>query len=208
MTVKRVAKEVLLGVAALAGLACILWLVASTFFGLQMLIFQTGSMAPTMPTGTAAIAQPVTGEQIAVGDVVMVERQGMLPVTHRVMSVETDPAVEGGVILVLKGDDNEVTDPSPYHVTEAVRVVFPIPGLGTVIEVARTPVFLGLTTIAVAGLVLWAFWPTRKPEETAEAQDAEGDDHDNDPHEDEQDDQRPRVLADAFYGKHHSGVNT
>ncbi len=200
MTVKRVVKDVVLGAAAVAGLACILWLVASTFFGLQMLIFQTGSMAPTMPTGTAAIAQPIKAEQISVGDVVMVERQGKLPVTHRVMEVSPDPAVEGGVILVLKGDDNEVNDPSPYHVTEAVRVVFPIPGLGTVIEVARTPVFLGLTTMLVAGLVLWAFWPARKPEDTADEQDAEGDDHDDDPHEDQQDDDSPRVLADLFSG--------
>lgn len=207
MTVKRVAKEVVLGVAAVAGLLCILWLVASTFFGLQMLLFQTGSMAPTMPTGTAAIGQPIEAEQINVGDVVMVERQGQLPVTHRVMSAEMDPAVEGGVILVMKGDDNEVNDPSPYHVTEAVRVVFPIPGLGTVIEVARTPLFLGLTTMFVAGLVLWAFWPARKPEDAAEdEQDAEGDDHENDPHEDKQDD-HPRVLADAFYAERSSGVN-
>ena len=200
MSVKRVAKEALLGVAAVAGLACILWLVASTFFGLQMLIFQTGSMAPTMPTGTAAIAQPIPAEQINVGDVVMVERQGQLPVTHRVMSVETDPAVEGGAILVLKGDDNEVNDPSPYHVTEAVRVVFPIPGLGTVIEAGRTPLFLGLTTMFVAGLVLWAFWPTNKPKEPAHVQDADGDDHDNDPLEDQQDEDSPRVLADLFSG--------
>jgi signal peptidase len=201
MTVKRVVKDAVLGLAALAGLACILWLVASTFFGLQMLIFQTGSMAPTMPTGTAAIAQPITAEQINVGDVVMVERQGQLPVTHRVVSVDPDPAVDGGAILVLKGDDNEVTDPSPYHVTEAVRVVFPIPGLGTVIGLGRQPLFLGLTTMLVAGLVLWAFWPSNNPKHTAQSQDAAGDDHDDDPHEDpSQDDERPRVLADLFSG--------
>lgn len=200
MTVKRVVKDAVLGLAALAGLACILWLVASTFFGLQMLIFQTGSMAPTMPTGTAAIAQPIKAEQINVGDVVMVERQGQLPVTHRVMSVETDPAVEGGVILVLKGDDNEVNDPSPYRVTEAVRVVFPIPGLGTAIELGRTPLFLGLTTMFVAGLVLWAFWPSNKPKHTADEQDAAGDDHDDDPSEDSEHGESPRVLADLFSG--------
>jgi signal peptidase I len=199
MSAKRVVKDAVLGVAAVAGLACILWLVASTLFGLQMLLFQTGSMAPTMPTGTAAIAQPIQGEQIAVGDVVMVERPGQLPVTHRVVSVEADPEVEGGVVLVLKGDDNESNDPSPYHVTEAVRVVFPIPGLGTVIEVARTPLFLGLTTMLVAGLVLWAFWPKNKPEQRADEHDAEGADHDDDPHEDTQD-ERPRVLADLFSG--------
>ena len=202
MTVKRVVKDAVLGIAAVAGLLCILWLVASTFFGLQMLIFQTGSMAPTMPTGTAAIAQPITAEQINVGDVVMVERQGLLPVTHRVVSAKPDPAVDGGVILVLKGDDNEVNDPSPYHVTEAVRVVFPIPGLGTVIGLSREPVFLGLTTMFVGGLVLWAFWP--KPKEAAHVakEDAQPDDHDDDPHEDplHDNDDSPRVLADLFSG--------
>jgi signal peptidase len=202
MTVKRVVKDVVLGAAAVAGLACILWLVASTFFGLQMLIFQTGSMAPTMPTGTAAIAQPITAEQITVGDVVMVERDGQLPVTHRVVSVKPDPAVDGGVILVLKGDDNEVNDPSPYHVTEAVRVVFPIPGLGTVIGLSKEPVFLGLTTMFVAGLVLWAFWPKPKEaEHVADNDDVDQPDHDDDPHEDQQDDdESPRVLADLFSG--------
>jgi signal peptidase len=171
MTVKRVVKDVVLGIAAVAGLACILWLVASTFLGLQMIIFQSGSMAPTMPTGTAAIGQPVTADEIAVGDVVMVERDGTLPVTHRVVSVEPDPAVDGGAILVLKGDDNQANDPSPYHVTEAVRVALPIPGLGTVIGLGRTPLFLGLTTMLVASLVLWAFWPSSKPKHAALKQD-------------------------------------
>ena len=203
MSVKRVVKDAVLGVAAVAGLACVLWLVASTFFGLQMLIFQTGSMAPTMPTGTAAIGQPIAADQIAVGDVVMVERPGKLPVTHRVVEVSPDPSVDGGAILVLKGDDNDSNDPSPYHVTEAVRVVFPIPGLGTVIEVGRTPLFLGLTTVLVAGLVLWAFWPSSKTAASDEVSDDENNDHDDDPHEDSpHDDGRPRVLADLF-----SGVN-
>jgi hypothetical protein len=119
-----------------------------------------------------------------------------------VVEVSPDPAVDGGAILVLKGDDNEVNDPSPYHVTEAVRVVFPIPGLGTVIGLGRTPLFLGLTTMFVAGLVLWAFWPASKPQHTAEAQGAGGDDHDDDPHEDTKsdNDDSPRVLADLFSG--------
>jgi signal peptidase len=197
MSVRSVTKDVVLGVAAVAGLACILWLLASTFLGLRMLVFQTGSMAPTMPTGTAAIAQPVKGEDIAVGDVVMVERPGLLPVTHRVMSVEPDPAVDGGVVLVLKGDANQVNDPSPYHVTGAVRVVFPIPGLGYVIELGKTPLFLGLTTLGLAGLVLWAFWPARPSDDAEEQRDET--DHDDDPHEDQEPD-GPRVLADLFSG--------
>lgn len=195
MKVKRVVKDVVLGVAALAGLACILWLLASTLFGLQLIIFTSGSMSPTMPTGTAAIAQPITAEQIEVGDVIKVDRDGRLPVTHRVVSVETDPAVDGGVIVVLKGDANATNDPSPYNVTEAVRIVFPIPGLGTVVEKARTPMYLGGATVVVALLVLWAFWPARKEGSHV----AGPHDHEADPPTDS-DEPEHGDLADMFSG--------
>lgn len=165
----RVGREVLLAMAALAGLACVLWFVASTFLGWTVVEFRTGSMAPTMPTGTAAIAVPVKGEDISVGDVVLVERQGQLPVTHRVVSVEPLP---NGAELVLKGDVNEAPDPAPYQVEEALQIVFPVPALGTVLSVTRQPVALGITTIAVAGLVLWVFWPRPRPDQTVVADDA------------------------------------
>lgn len=165
MTAKRIAKDALLGLAGLAGLACILWLLASTLLGASLVIFRTGSMAPTMPTGTAAIAVPVAGEDVAPGDVLMVAQEGGLPVTHRVVTVEPDSGVAGGVVLELRGDANTVSDPEEYRVTEAMRIVLPFPGLGTAVELARTPLFLGAATLLVAGLVVWAFWP--KPEEEA-----------------------------------------
>ena len=162
MTAKRVAKDALLGLAGLVGLACILWLLASALFGASLVVFRTGSMAPTMPTGTAAIAVPIAGADIAPGDVVMVARDGGLPVTHRVMTVDPDPGVDGGVVLSLRGDANDVDDPAIYHVTEAVKIVFPVPGLGTAVELSRTPLFLGAATMLVAALVVWAFWPKRQ----------------------------------------------
>lgn len=171
MTINRVAKDALLGLAGLVGLACILWLLASALFGASLVVFRTGSMAPSMPTGTAAIAVPIAGTDIAPGDVVMVVREGGLPVTHRVMAVEPDPQTEGGVLLELRGDDNTVNDPEAYRVTEAAKILFPIPGLGTAVELSRTPLFLGAATMLVAGLVVWAFWPRRQ-------EDGAGDDAD------------------------------
>ena len=168
MTAKRVAKDALLGLAGVAGLACILWLLASTLLGASFVVFRTGSMAPTMPTGTAAIALPVAGEDITVGDVVMVERDGVLPVTHRVVSVEPDLETDGGVLLELRGDANETSDQERYAVTEARRIIFPVPGLGTAIELSRTPLFIGTATLLVATLVVWAFWPRRPDDEAAD----------------------------------------
>jgi signal peptidase len=166
---RRVLKDVLMGLAGIAGLISIIWLVASALFGVQLVVFKTGSMSPSMPTGTAALANPISAAQIAVGDVLMVQREGSaLPVTHRVVSVEQDPDVEEGRIIVMRGDDNDVNDQFPYRVTEAHRVFFSVPGLGALLASARTPLFLGGTTLAVAALVIWAFWPGKRDESDAD----------------------------------------
>lgn len=160
MTVRGVARDTALGLAGLAGLACVLWLLASTLLGWSMVIFRTGSMAPTMPTGTAAIAVPVTAEDIAVGDVLFLEREDRLPITHRVVTAATQ--LDGSVMLTLKGDANEAADPRSYHVEHAQRIVFPVPGLGYAVTALQSPVALGLITLGATALVLWAFWPRRE----------------------------------------------
>lgn len=170
MTVKRFAKDALLGLAGAAGLACILCLIASALFGASLVVFRTGSMAPSMPTGTLAVALPVDAADIAVGDVLMVERDEQLPVTHRVVEITPDPRDENGVVVLLKGDANGSADREPYHLTEAMRIVFPIPGLGTAFMVARTPLFLGAATLLVAALVVWAFWPSSRDGEQEQEQ--------------------------------------
>lgn len=159
---RRVLKDVVLGLAGLAGLACILWFIAGLVFGASIVIFRTGSMEPTIPTGSAAVVTAVAASDIAVGDVLTVDRaDSALPVTHRVVSIAHDPAVDGGRIIVLRGDANPVNDPDPYHLTEAKRVVFSVPAVGTMLRVSTTPLFLGSTTLIVAALMVWAFWPPR-----------------------------------------------
>jgi len=159
---RRVIKDGVLTLAGLAGLLSLLWLAAGALFGLSLIIFQTGSMSPTMPIGTAAIVRPIPAADIAVGDVVTIRREGApLPVTHRVVSVEVDPQVEGGRLVVMRGDANDVDDQFPYRVTTAELVVFSVPGAGRVLLALRTPLFVGGATLLVTLLVLWAFWPPR-----------------------------------------------
>jgi signal peptidase I len=179
---RRIVKDVVLGLAGLAGLGAIVWLIASAAFGTQLMIFRTGSMAPTMPTGAAAVTVPVAPDAIRVGDVVTVQRPGAaLPVTHRVVSTAADPGHPDARILVLKGDANRIADAQPYTVSEARRVVVAVPGLGSALLVARTPVVVGATTIGVAALVVWAFWPApagaarRRDDEEADAEGVDAD---------------------------------
>jgi signal peptidase len=159
---RGVAREVLFAVAGVAGLISVLWLVASLVFGYSIIIFQTGSMSPSMPTGALAIEHAIAAPDIRVGDVVTVADPGhALPVTHRVVSIAADPQRADGRLLTLKGDDNLSPDQFAYPVTTAKRVLLSAPVLGTVLIALHQPIFVGLATLLVAFLILAAFWPAR-----------------------------------------------
>jgi signal peptidase I len=162
-SVRRSVKDAVLTLAGLAGALCLVWFVLTAATGTAVIVFTTGSMAPTIPAGSAALVRTVPASEIAVGQVVTVVRSGSrLPVTHRVVSVAEDPGASNSRILVLRGDANATNDPSPYHVTQAKVVMASVPGLGLLMAVAGRPVISGITTIAVAALVTWAFWPSRR----------------------------------------------
>ncbi|GAA5147678.1 hypothetical protein GCM10025768_08240 [Microbacterium pseudoresistens] len=163
--------DLLLWVAAIAGVICLVLVILAFSANITLIMFRTGSMAPTIPTGSVAVVQRIPASEIAVGDVVTVDRQGELPVTHRVRSVEPG-STDAQRVIVLRGDANVDDDPFPYTV-ESVRIVrFAIPGLAPVIVTLGNPFVLGAITIAAAGLVGWAFWPresgrrSREPDES------------------------------------------
>jgi signal peptidase len=168
----HVAREVVLAVAGTAGAIGILWLIATLLFGVGLIVFRTGSMAPTMPTGALALERPIAASAIVKGDVITVPDPGQqLPVTHRVVSVTQDPAVPAGRIVVLKGDDNAHADITPYHVTKAKLVIASAPYLGTVLALSRSPLVLLVGTLLFAALVLWSLWPRATTDEQEEPAD-------------------------------------
>lgn len=158
----RALKEIVLTVVGLVGLLAIVWLACATLFGLSIVVFKTGSMAPTIPTGSAAVVREVAAADIVVGDVVTVQREGSsLPVTHRVVSIAADRMDSTARLLTLRGDANASNDSAPYAVREAKVVLGSVPVLGSALGVLRTPYVLALTTLAVALIAIWAFWPQR-----------------------------------------------
>lgn len=159
----RAVKEAVLTVVGLIGLLAIVWLVCAMFFGLSIVVFMTGSMAPTIPTGSAAVVREVAAAEIRVGDVITVQREdAALPVTHRVVAIEADPSNPAARLVTLRGDANASNDLAPYAVTEVKRVVASFAGLGSMLAVMRSPFFLAATSVGVGLLVVWAFWPTRE----------------------------------------------
>lgn len=146
-------------VAGSAGAIAIAWLLFAFITGATIIVFKTGSMAPAMPQGTAALALTTAASDIRVGDVITVQRDDAnLPVTHRVISIDATEDETSRSVL-LQGDANSTPDPFPHVVTTVPRVVLAAPGLGQAIEFAQSPPAILILTVIVAVLCAAAFWP-------------------------------------------------
>lgn len=152
-----------LNLAAVGGAICIALVILAVVFDISLILFSTGSMAPTIPQGSLAVVREVPAAQTEVGDVVTVDREDDLPITHRVTSAQQLP--DGLTQLTMKGDANEAEDPAPYSVTEVREVLFSIPGLAKPVAALNSPYVLGGITLAVSALVVWALWP--RPQKAA-----------------------------------------
>lgn len=160
-----------LAVAAVLGAVCIVLAIAAVLFDVRIVMFRTGSMSPTIPAGSAAVVHGLPAADIRIGDVVMVEREGQLPVTHRVVSVDRVPGADAARSIRMRGDANAVDDPMPYEVTEVRRVVIALPGVAPVLVALGSPWMMGALTIAATTLIMVVFWPRRRPD-SAEAEPA------------------------------------
>ncbi|MEH3090271.1 MAG: hypothetical protein PGN24_12005, partial [Microbacterium arborescens] len=153
-----------LAVAAVAGVLCIVLAIAAVVFDVRVTLFSTGSMSPTIPAGSAAVARGLPAADIRVGDVVTVERPGRLPITHRVTSVAPVPdGMPEARRITMRGDANAVEDPFPYDVERVRLVVFAVPGIAPVVAAAGTPAVMAAVTVAATALVVAVFWPRRRP---------------------------------------------
>ena len=119
--------EIALTVAAVLGLAMAGVTVVAARAGVRPLVVRSGSMEPTIPTGSMVLVQRVAAAEIGVGDVVAVVRPDHTRVTHRVVDLERHGETAE---LTLKGDANDDVDPAPVSVVEADRLVRQVPGVG------------------------------------------------------------------------------
>lgn len=152
---RAVETVVLTGVAAVAILAVCVLVLLPRASGAVPLTVLSGSMSPTIPTGSVVLVKPVDPQAIEAGDVITFQTAPGVAqfVTHRVVRVQhdTDP-----LSFVTKGDANRGEDIDPVP-AGAVRgeVWFHVPYLGTLSEAVKGPRGIGLLA-AGAGVVLLA----------------------------------------------------
>ncbi|MET3565444.1 signal peptidase [Leifsonia sp. 563] len=156
-------RSTILNVTAVGGVLCIAWVVAALVFHLSLIMFRTGSMSPGIPAGSLALVREIPANEAHVGDVVTVDRPGLLPVTHRVVEVTAPASAPAGtpVEIVLKGDANPTVDPAPYRVSTVRIVLWSQPGLARAVVWLGHPAVIGSLTVATTALVTWMFWPRR-----------------------------------------------
>lgn len=154
-------RSLILTLAALVGALCILVFGVSLVFELKPQIVVSGSMEPTISTGSLLMAKEMSPADIEVGDIVTLERpnDGGL-VTHRVTSVEQQ---QSNWEITMRGDANAADDPQPYTVRTVGKIVVTVPGLGYLAGLFRTP--FGIAGIAVVGVAVVAtfLWRPRTP---------------------------------------------
>lgn len=152
--------DTVLSLLAIAGGISIVLVILAITLNVSIMMFRTGSMEPTISTGSIALVREIPATDMAEGDIITVDRgEELLPVTHRVTEIRHVDTDSGAVTFAMRGDANDTDDPEPYTASSVQRTMFAIPGVAPVIQSLQNPLVLGGLTLGATGLVIWAFWP-------------------------------------------------
>lgn len=119
----------LLTVVAVLGVATTGLTVAAAATGVRPMVVRSGSMEPTIATGSLVLVRTVPAREAEAGDVIAVERPDGTRVTHRVVTAEP---LGTSTRFVLKGDANPDPDPAPVAAREVGRYVATVPVVASV----------------------------------------------------------------------------
>ncbi|MGO2863620.1 MAG: signal peptidase I [Brevibacterium sp.] len=117
-------------IAGILALIIILTVLVPRIIGAEPYTVVSGSMEPTIPTGSIVVSQKVEPDEVSFGDVVTYQLHSGQPltVTHRVVAVDI---VEGETRYRTKGDANDAEDPAPVRPEQIRGVVkYHIPLVG------------------------------------------------------------------------------
>lgn len=118
----------------------------------EIKIVRSGSMEPTIMTGSVVLIHPVATYQV--GDIITfgADTATRIPTTHRIVATEE---FNGHVQFRTKGDANEVEDREPTALKDVIgKTLFAIPYLGYVLDFARQPLGFGLLVGIPAAVII------------------------------------------------------
>lgn len=136
--------------------------IAVQVFGFQITRVLSPSMVPTFDPGDMVIIRPVTTTDLQVGDIPMLPDADD-PESQYVHRIIQTSARGSEVWVVTQGDANQAPDAPKTIVSEQVPVVVATIPLSKIPTIALSwNLALGLLVVAVVGLLLAMFLPSRK----------------------------------------------
>jgi len=116
----------------------------------KVLIVQSGSMQPTIKTGSLIISKPES--MYEVGDIITF-RYGKTTITHRVYEKKE---IDNQTSYVTKGDANNASDKNEISSSDIVgKVFFHMPYLGYAVDTAKKPLGFMLVVVLPALIIIF-----------------------------------------------------
>ena len=162
----RIVSWVLVAVATIIALGLLAVTVGPRFLPYQALVVRSGSMAPTIPTGSVVFYKKVSAENVQVGDVIVFDKPGAQneKVTHRVYKISNDA---NGRYFTTKGDANGVPDDWRVPAVGTGWVSsFHVPTLGYVLAALQSTLarllLLLIPALLLGAITLYEIWSERR----------------------------------------------
>ena len=176
---RRVAGWALTTAILLVTVACLAW-IAPSLFGLERYVITGGSMTGSIDKGSVVFEEPVSVDELEVGDVITylppADSGTSSLVTHRI--IKEEPAEGGGTLFTTQGDANPQPDPWHFKLVDQQQPVvrYSVPHVGWVfIALAdrRTRILAigipaGLIALHALGQLAGAFRRTEDDDETTD----------------------------------------
>ncbi len=140
-------------IAALALVLAVALGIVPMFFGFRTFVVVSGSMEPTIATGSIAMARSVPSQNLRIGDVIAFSpsSEASLPIIHRIVKIEERHGVR---YFTTRGDANSAPDASLALPSTSLLVVSAIPWVGYAVYYAAQPA--GTIVLVWTPLVLLA----------------------------------------------------
>jgi signal peptidase len=163
----RIASWVLVAAATAVALGLIAISIGPRFLPYQALVVRSGSMSPTIPTGSVVFYRKVTAAKVKVGDVIVFDKPGQQneKVTHRVFKISNAPT---GRFFTTKGDANGAPDDWRVPAVGTGWVAsFHVPSLGYILADLQSTtarlLLLVIPAFLLGVITLWEIWREREP---------------------------------------------
>jgi signal peptidase len=161
----RILSWILFVAAAIVAVALLAVTIGPRVLPYQALVVRSGSMSPTIPTGSIAFYKKVQATNVKVGDIIVFDKPGQTSekVTHRVFKISNGA---NGRYFTTKGDANGAPDDWQVPAVGTGWVErFHVPAVGYALAglqstLARLLLLL-IPALALGGITLYEIWRDR-----------------------------------------------